>query len=88
VAHLAVLQLPEQVSRDGFRSQMQELGIQTEIHYPMLDCDQVGLNKSPIEPELHISKLASKSIISIPLFPELTTDEIEQISKVLSSNLV
>ncbi len=88
VAHLAVLEIPEDLGRDRFQKHMKDRGISTDIHYPILDCDQVGLRQSLIETELLVSKFASKLIVSIPLFPELTTREIEEITSSLSSDFL
>lgn len=85
VAHLAVILIPEYLGRERFRKHMQDRGIQTDIHYPILDFDQKGL-KAPISTNhLKQSQLASDLIVSIPLFPELSAVEISQISNALNS---
>lgn len=83
VAHLAVLEIPENIGRDKFRNYMKEHGIQTDIHYPILDCDQEGLGKPRVTPNLARSRHASNLIVSIPLFPELSEDELTQITTAL-----
>jgi aminotransferase EvaB len=83
VAHLAVLQIPEEMPRKYFCEYMSRLGIQTDIHYPILDCDQNGLYQSNISPDLPISRKFSERIVSIPLFPELTPKEVTYICQAL-----
>ncbi len=84
VAHLAVLQVSEDVGRDNFRNYMSELGIQTGVHYPILDCDQEGLKPSFIHPDVPTSRRTSSLIVSIPLFPELEVWEVNKICDALS----
>jgi aminotransferase EvaB len=85
VAHLAVLQLPETINRNDFQNCMRALGISTDIHYPILDCDQKGLAASRIESQLLNSRRASDSILTIPLFPELSESEVTRIVTALAS---
>jgi aminotransferase EvaB len=84
VAHLAVLEVPEPSVRDTFRRYMTELGIQTDIHYPSLDCDQKGLKSSKVDSQLSRSRRASELIVTIPLFPELSESEITEIVAALA----
>ena len=83
VAHLAVLQIPVEMPRKYFGEYMSRLGIHTDIHYPILDCDQNGLNQSGVSPALPISRKFLERIISIPLFPELTPEEVTYICQAL-----
>jgi dTDP-4-amino-4,6-dideoxygalactose transaminase len=83
VAHLAVVILPEKTSRDRFRAHMDRFGIQTDVHYPLLDYGQVGLVNSKNNHELTNSASAVERIVSIPLFPELSDDEIYRICSAL-----
>jgi aminotransferase EvaB len=78
-AHLAVLQVPEKLERSKFRNYMNELGIQTEIHYPIIDCDQFGLKQFSGNTPLPITRKVNSSIVTIPLFPELSEVEVEKI---------
>jgi dTDP-3-amino-2,3,6-trideoxy-4-keto-D-glucose/dTDP-3-amino-3,4,6-trideoxy-alpha-D-glucose/dTDP-2,6-dideoxy-D-kanosamine transaminase len=88
VAHLAVLRLPEALDRDDFRSYMRELGIQTEIHYPILDCNQSGLAPTLGLNSLVNSRHSVGQIVSIPLFPELDADEVKILYEALRNSLV
>jgi dTDP-4-amino-4,6-dideoxygalactose transaminase len=75
VAHLGVLKLPDHMERGEFRRKMDEYSIQTDIHYPILDCDQLGLSRHTRSHKLTNSKNSIEKIVSIPLFPELTSEE-------------
>jgi dTDP-4-amino-4,6-dideoxygalactose transaminase len=83
VAHLAVLEVASHLERDRFRTYMKEQGIQTDIHYPILDSHQNGLRVPVVSSSLKRSEWASNLIVSIPLFPELSEDEIMQITTAL-----
>jgi aminotransferase EvaB len=85
VAHLAVLKIPENLGRDKFMCSMNENGVQTDIHYPILDCDQKGLISPITSSNLERSRQASSLIVSIPLFPALSEDELMQIARALKS---
>ncbi len=85
VAHLAVLEIPENHGRGRFRNFMNEHGIHTDIHYPILDCDQKGLTSAIPSSNLERSRKVSSLIVSIPLFPELSEDELTQITIALKA---
>jgi dTDP-3-amino-2,3,6-trideoxy-4-keto-D-glucose/dTDP-3-amino-3,4,6-trideoxy-alpha-D-glucose/dTDP-2,6-dideoxy-D-kanosamine transaminase len=77
VAHLFVARHPE---RNAFQSRMEERGVATAIHYPILDCDQPALkNLSWRAGDLGVSRKAVHEVISLPCFPELTDAEVEHV---------
>ncbi|QKJ25049.1 DegT/DnrJ/EryC1/StrS family aminotransferase [Aquiluna borgnonia] len=82
VAHLAVLVVPE-TSRDRARVFLENSGVSTSIHYPVVDYKQLGwagvlAGKCPVA-----ESLASR-IITIPLFPELADEEVEHVARCLT----
>jgi dTDP-3-amino-2,3,6-trideoxy-4-keto-D-glucose/dTDP-3-amino-3,4,6-trideoxy-alpha-D-glucose/dTDP-2,6-dideoxy-D-kanosamine transaminase len=83
VCHLGVLMLPHQSHRDSFMSFMEQRGVQTAIHYPVLDSEQPGLALRGLKPNIPISTKANSRIVTIPLFPELLNDEVELICEAL-----
>jgi dTDP-3-amino-2,3,6-trideoxy-4-keto-D-glucose/dTDP-3-amino-3,4,6-trideoxy-alpha-D-glucose/dTDP-2,6-dideoxy-D-kanosamine transaminase len=85
-AHLAVLLLPKRIDREIFRKKLNDLGIQTAIHYPVLDVDQVGLSCVASLSNLPVSRDSVNRIVSIPLFPELTNEEVKTICMALASS--
>jgi dTDP-4-amino-4,6-dideoxygalactose transaminase len=85
VAHLAVLEIPEDLGRDRFQKHLKDRGISTDIHYPILDCDQIGLEPDARETPLTNSRRFASRVVSIPLFPELTDREVSQICLALEN---
>jgi len=79
--HLAVISLPQNSIRENFRLFLENEMIQTDIHYPVLDFDQIGfsINKSEVPTTL----AASKTIVSIPLFPEMYEYEVQKVCSAL-----
>lgn len=76
VAHLAVALTS---SRDAFREHMSRRGIATDIHYPILDCDQPGWAGSPA-PELPVSRASNREIVTVPCFPFMTDTEVSRVA--------
>ena len=75
VAHLCVARHPE---RDAFRDRMHECGVQTGVHYPVLDHEQESMkNVAWRKVDLTNSEKAIREIVSLPCFPEMTDEEIE-----------
>jgi dTDP-4-amino-4,6-dideoxygalactose transaminase len=84
VGHLAVLLCDD---RDALGQHMKESGIATEIHYPILDCDQPAWRGLPFRTapgDLEISRRSVRRILTLPCFPDLTDDEIDRVCAALS----
>jgi len=82
VYHLYVLRVPQ---RDRFQKLLADLGISTVIHYP------IPIHQQESYPELRyqsnflsITERLADQIVSIPIYPELTSNEVDYII----SNLV
>jgi len=77
IYHLYVIRVNE---RDRFQARMQELGVQTVIHYP------VPVHRQEAYAELQdqarylaqTDRFASQ-IVSLPIFPELTDEEVNKV---------
>ncbi|WP_162812876.1 DegT/DnrJ/EryC1/StrS family aminotransferase, partial [Vibrio cholerae] len=80
VAHLAIVIVNE---REDFIRFMSDRNISVDIHYPILDIEQpawVGEDfRMDNTTELNNTKLATGSIVSLPLFPLMNEDEIEAV---------
>lgn len=85
VGHLAVCILPSAGARENFRTHMRNYGIQTQIHYPILDSQQRGFGLGEMQKDIPISVQSVHQIVTIPLFPELESDEVEIITKALEA---
>ena len=84
VAHLAVVMVED---RDGFIRHMDSRGIGTDIHYPILDCDQAGWSALPMriaDDGLHTTRRCGAGILSLPCFPTMTDSEVEQVCEALN----
>jgi dTDP-4-amino-4,6-dideoxygalactose transaminase len=84
VCHLAVVLLSDSFQREIFIKFMGDNGIQTAIHYPILDIDQPGLKGFDKNAHLPVSVRSNLRIVTIPLFPELDDHEIDHICNGLS----
>ena len=83
VYHLYVLRVS---NRESFRNYLSENGITTLIHYPIPVHQQVAYRESLIQSEfLPITEACASEIVSLPVFPELTEDQINNIIKVVKS---
>jgi aminotransferase EvaB len=74
-AHLAVLEVAD---RDSARAVFDRHGIRTDVHYPIPDHRQ---EVSVDDVALPVTEAAAGRILSIPLFPELTDDEVERVCR-------
>ncbi len=81
--HLAVVLVED---RERFRAHLTQRGIGTDIHYPVLDCDQPGWRDMPqVLGPLANSRQATRRIVSLPCFPELTREEILTVADALAA---
>ncbi|MER8490781.1 DegT/DnrJ/EryC1/StrS family aminotransferase [Mesorhizobium australicum] len=78
VAHLAVALCDD---RDAFRAFLRERGVDTDIHYPVLDCDQTGWADLPMKgtENLAVSRASVSRLCSIPCYPDMREDEVETV---------
>ncbi len=62
-------------NREAFQKKMQELGVPTNIHYPMTMPDQPWYSKNtPQRHDISHSRWAAQHVISLPMFPDMNTD--------------
>jgi len=85
VGHLSVVLTDD---RDRLARHLNERGVATDIHFPILDCDQTGWAGADQHiggGGLDISRRSVERILSVPCFPELTDDEVAQVCDALGS---
>jgi aminotransferase EvaB len=84
VAHLAIIRTSD---RDALKAHLTEYDVASDVHYPVLDCDQPGLSGLPIRVvgPLENSCAATREILTLPCFPTMTRDEVAQVSKALAT---
>lgn len=88
VFHLYVIQYGR---RDLLREFLREKGVETGIHYPIpIHLQNAYKNYGFKKNQFPVTEKASSTILSLPMFPELTVDEIEfvagQIKKFVHKN--
>ncbi|MFM9920764.1 DegT/DnrJ/EryC1/StrS family aminotransferase [Lacisediminihabitans sp. H27-G8] len=74
VGHLAVARTGDRAS---VRTRLSDLGVSSDIHYPIPDHRQPGFQVPPLS--LPVTELAAEEIFSLPCFPELTDDEVDAV---------
>jgi dTDP-3-amino-2,3,6-trideoxy-4-keto-D-glucose/dTDP-3-amino-3,4,6-trideoxy-alpha-D-glucose/dTDP-2,6-dideoxy-D-kanosamine transaminase len=80
VAHLAVAIAPNLDSRERACRALTQRSIGYDIHYPVLDCDQPAWKeRGRIAGDLKISRFLTDRVLSLPCFPEMTDEELEQV---------
>ncbi|MEO8261765.1 MAG: DegT/DnrJ/EryC1/StrS family aminotransferase [Pseudolysinimonas sp.] len=82
IAHLAVAAVDD---RDAVRARFDELGVATDVHYPIADHRQGFPVIKPEVVDLPVTERAAGRILSVPMFPELRDDEIERVSAALAT---
>jgi dTDP-4-amino-4,6-dideoxygalactose transaminase len=82
IGHLAVVVSD---NRDASREYIESRGIKTDVHYPIPDYKQHFPGFSPTLRDLPVTEWASRSIFSVPLFPELEQIEVDRITEALSN---
>ena len=72
-AHLAVVECSEP---DTARRALTARGISTDVHYPIPDHQQKFPGLNPRQMPLAVTEYLATRIFTLPLFPELTEDEV------------
>jgi len=81
--HLAVALVP---NRDALRSDLARRGIVTAVHYPVPCHRQEPYSRYADEP-LPVAEAAAEHVVSLPLFPHMTEDQVDQVCDALRSAL-
>lgn len=81
VAHLCVVVSED---RDALAAHLAGRGIGTDIHYPIPDHEQPAFADDHPGTRLPVTERLSKSILSVPLFPELRDDEVDRVCAALA----
>lgn len=74
VYHLYVVRTPH---RHALRSWLSRRGIDTQIHYPIPIHQQEAYRDIAGEVSLPVTEQLSREIVSLPLYPELTDEEVD-----------
>jgi dTDP-4-amino-4,6-dideoxygalactose transaminase len=76
VAHLYVLRVE---GRDRFRAILRDRGIATDVHYPVPDHLQRGYRVADGPAPMPVTEAACRTVVSLPCFPGISTDEVQQV---------
>jgi dTDP-4-amino-4,6-dideoxygalactose transaminase len=81
--HLYVVRHPE---RDRLQRHLREQGVGTSIHYPMPVHFQKAYRDLGLPPgSFPEAERASREILSLPIYPELTPDEVRHVCAVIAA---
>lgn len=75
------------IQRDNIMSKLNELGIQTLIHYPIPPHKQNAYKKYFSQHNLYISEMISNQIFSLPIGPHMSFQETEYVIKSINTLL-
>jgi dTDP-4-amino-4,6-dideoxygalactose transaminase len=86
VYHQYVVRVPE---RDAWRTALIEAGVQTGVHYPIPvhlhpAYSDLGYSRG----DFPVSERAATEVLSLPMFPELTDEQIESIASVFRAGVL
>ena len=76
--HIFPIMLAKGADRHDFMTFMKERGIQTSIHYPAFH--QFTFYKNLIKEELEVAEEISNRVVTLPLFPDLSKNEVTQVT--------
>jgi dTDP-4-amino-4,6-dideoxygalactose transaminase len=83
VYHLFAVRVP---SRDDVRTELARLGIETGVHYPVPCHLQSPLRRFAAGP-LPVAEQAAGELMSLPLFPHMTDDQVDRVCEALAEAL-
>ena len=82
VAHLYVVRAER---REQFRAHLLECGVATDVHYPIADTMQPLFGGRRATEMLPVTLDACASVMSLPCFPGMTSDDVEHVVKSVRS---
>ena len=86
VYHLFVVRVPE---RDRAREFLQRRGIATGLHYPLPLHQQVAYRHLNLPGgAFPVTEQAAAEILSLPMFPEMTIDQVDRVADALTEFFV
>jgi len=82
VYHLFVVHVED---RDGVRSELKKLGVQTAIHYPKpVHLQEAFASQGYSRRTLPFTELACETVLSLPLFPEMSLEQVQYAAEALA----
>jgi dTDP-4-amino-4,6-dideoxygalactose transaminase len=85
VYHVYAVRLAQ---RDAWRARLHEMGIQTGVHYPIpVHLQPAYRNLGYRAGDFPVAEAIAREILSLPMFPEMTDTQIEEVSNLLRAGL-
>ena len=81
VAHLYVIRCSQ---RDALKKHLQDHGIASDIHYPILDTQQPVTGGVFSDVALPVSEKVRNEILTLPCYPELTFEEVDTVANCIN----
>lgn len=81
--HLAVVVLPEEVSRERVQELMRERGIQTSVHYPPIHRFSAYIDGAGSRRELPNTSAIADRVLTLPLYPHMQNAQVEAVAGAL-----
>jgi dTDP-4-amino-4,6-dideoxygalactose transaminase len=78
-AHMYYLQFQSLVDRTSFIDYMKSLGIMTVFHYQALNKSSVGISLGGRTGQCPISEKAADTVVRLPLFADMSSDELNRV---------
>jgi dTDP-4-amino-4,6-dideoxygalactose transaminase len=86
--HVYHLYVVEPADRGMFRESLSRLGVATAVHYPRSIHQQPAYRGLSHPEPLHVSERLAASVVSIPLYPELSDDEVDAVCDALQQTAI
>lgn len=85
--HLLVMLIPKGTVKKEFVRRMNELGIQTSFHYKPLHRFSHTIGILPDDSKLPVLESIEKRLVSLPLFPGMTDEQVELVSSAVAQSI-
>ncbi len=85
--HLFVVVLEEGISRKEVMANMMRRGVQTSIHYPPIHEFTFFREILPDSSDLRVTEAIGKRLLTLPLFPDLTREDVELVCSALRESV-
>ena len=82
VAHLYVIKSPQ---RNQLREHLRQLNIASDIHYPIPDYQQPVFGKQFAYVHLQVTEQLANEILTLPCYPEMSDQQVEQVISAVNS---
>ena len=78
----------EWTERDAWRARLTEAGVQTGVHYPIpVHLQPAYRDLGYSRGDFPVSERAAAEVLSLPIFPELTTEQIDTVASLFRAGV-